>query len=48
MVSGTKGFAQKYPLTGIALEPNAHEFVSQQTLDSLLKVYEHPFCKEIG
>jgi len=40
MVSGTKGFAQKYPLTGIALEPNAHEFVSQQTLDSLLKVYE--------
>ena len=48
LISGTKGFAQKYPLTGIALEPNAHEYLSQQALDSLLKVYEHPFCKEIG
>jgi len=45
---GTKGFAQKYPVEGIALEPNAHEFLSQQKLDSLFKVYEHPFSKEIG
>ena len=48
LVSGTKGFAQKYPVEGIALEPNAHEFLGKQSLDSLLKVYEHPFCKEIG
>ncbi len=48
MVSGTKGFAQKYPLTGIALEPNAHSFVSPEVLDSLLVAYEHPFSKEIG
>lgn len=48
VLSGTKGFAQKYPVQVIALEPNAHEFLSQQKLDSLLKVYEHPFSKEIG
>lgn len=45
---GTKGFAQKYPVEGIALEPNPHEFLSAQKLDSLMKVYEHPFAKEIG
>lgn len=45
---GTKGFAQKYPVEGIALEPNAHEFLNPQKLDSLMKVYEHPFSKEIG
>ncbi len=45
---GTKGFAQKYPVEGIALEPNAHEFLSPQKLDSLMKVYEHPFSKEMG
>lgn len=45
---GTKGFAQKYPVESIALEPEAHEFLNQQKLDSLMKVYEHPFVKEIG
>ena len=48
VLSGTKGFVQKYPNQGIALEPSAHEFLSQQKLDSILKVYEHPFIKEIG
>ena len=46
MISGTKGFAQKYPLTGIALEPNAHGFVSKEKLDSLMEVYKHPITKE--
>lgn len=45
---GTKGFAQKYPVQGIALEPMAHQFLSNEKLDSLLKVYEHPFSREIG
>lgn len=46
-ISGTKGFAQKYPKKGIALEPNAHHFLSQQKLDSLLEVYSHPIIKDI-
>ena len=42
VVSGTKGFAQKYPVEGIALEPNAHEFLNKMAL------YEHPITKEVG
>jgi len=45
---GTKGFAQKYPVEGIALEPKPHEFLNAQAMDSLMKVYEHPFSDEIG
>ena len=48
LISGTKGFAEKYPEQHIALEPNAHEFLEKEKMDSLLKVYEHPFSKEIG
>ncbi|MCX6231035.1 MAG: Gfo/Idh/MocA family oxidoreductase [Bacteroidetes bacterium] len=47
-ISGTKGYAVKYPEQRIALEPNAHSFLSKEKLDSLLKVYEHPFSKVIG
>ncbi len=47
-ISGTKGYAVKYPEQRLALEPNAHSFLSQEKLDSMLKVYEHPFSKEIG
>lgn len=48
MISGTKGFAVKYPEEKIALEPNAHQFLSQEKMDSLMKIYEHPFSEEIG
>ena len=48
VIGGTKGFAQKYPVEGIALEPNAHRFLPEEKLDSLLKAYEHQFVKEIG
>jgi hypothetical protein len=48
MLSGTKGFAQKWPRTGIALEPNGHHWLSGEALDSLLKVYEHPIVTEVG
>ena len=47
-ISGSEGYAQKYPERRMALEPNAHEFVSDRVLDSLLKRYEHPFSREIG
>ncbi len=46
-VSGTKGFAQKYPKKGIALEPNAHHFLSDPAMDSLLEKYTHPIVRKI-
>jgi hypothetical protein len=48
MLSGTKGFAQKWPRTGIALEPDGHRWLSDARLDSLLKAYEHPIVTEVG
>ncbi len=46
-ISGTKGFAQKYPRRGIALEPDAHHFMPEGEMDSLLAVYTHPIVEEI-
>ncbi len=46
-ISGTKGFVQKYPRKGIALEPNAHHFLSDEKRDSILKLYVHPIVKDI-
>jgi hypothetical protein len=48
LVSGTKGFARKWPIKGIALEPNAHHFLNENELDSMLKKYEHPIVTEVG
>ena len=48
MVSGTKGFAQKYPRKGSSLEPDGHSYISESALDSLLSEYEHPIVKEVG
>lgn len=48
LISGTKGFVQKYPVEGIALEPEAHSFLSRHEMDSVLKLYEHPIVKEVG
>jgi len=47
LISGTKGFAQKYPRRGIALEPNAHHFLNNEQMDSLLDVYTHPIVRDI-
>ncbi len=47
-VSGTKGFAQKYPVRQIALEPDFHNALPKEKMEALLKEYEHPFSKEIG
>lgn len=47
LISGTEGFAQKYPRKGIALEPDAHHFLAESQLDSLLELYAHPIAKKI-
>jgi len=48
MLSGTKGFVQKYPVQGIALEPDGHNFLSKEKMNELLKQYEHPIVTEVG
>jgi len=48
MLSGTKGFAQKWPKKGLAFEPDAHSFLAQEKMDSLLEIYEHPITKEVS
>ena len=40
-------FAQKYPIGGIAINPDPHHFLSKSMLEKLLKQYEHPIVKEI-
>ncbi|MCD8173311.1 MAG: Gfo/Idh/MocA family oxidoreductase [Alistipes sp.] len=47
VVSGTKGFAQKYPATQIALEPNAHYPLGRDEMDAMLAEYEFPFVTDI-
>ena len=47
-ISGTKGFAQKYPIQQLALEPNPHRAVNNEEMAALLSEYEHPIIKEIG
>lgn len=48
VITGTKGFAQKYPQEGLAFDPEAHAFLSVEEKDKMLKKYEHPISKEIG
>lgn len=47
LVSGTKGFAQKWPARQIALEPDAHGALPKAVMDSLIAAYEFPFVTEI-
>ncbi len=48
LVSGTKGFARKWPKRGLAFEPNAHEFLPEEEMEAMLDKYEHPITKEVG
>ncbi len=49
VVSGTEGFAQKYPRPVMSIESvNGHSPLSKAAQDSILQVYEHPFYKEAG
>ncbi|WP_418892534.1 Gfo/Idh/MocA family protein [Limibacterium fermenti] len=45
---GTKGYAVKYPEQRIALDPKAHEFLSEDEFKAITKKYEHPLSKYIG
>ena len=47
-ISGTKGYAVKYPDEKIALEPDAHEFLKPDEFKALMAKYEHPLSKYIG
>lgn len=48
MLSGTKGFVQKWPMQGIALEPFAHSFLEEEEMEKILAEYEHPITREVG
>jgi len=48
LLSGTKGFVQKWPMQGIALEPFAHNFLGEEEMAQVLADYEHPITKEVG
>lgn len=47
-ISGTKGFAQKYPIKQIAIEPNGHSRLPDEQMNAMLTQYEHPIVKEVG
>ena len=47
-ISGTKGYATKYPTERIALEPEAHSFLKPEAFNELMAKYEHPLAKYIG
>lgn len=48
LVSGTKGIAQEYPEEHSAFDPEAHEFLNSNKMDSNMKLYEHLITKEVG
>jgi len=48
LISGTKGFVQKWPIQGIALEPFAHSFLEDEQMEEVLAKFEHPITKEVG
>lgn len=48
MVSGTKGFAQKWPKKQLAFDPDGHHALNDEKMAEMLKEYEHPITKEVG
>ena len=52
IISGTKGFARKYPIKKIVLDPEYHsghaKSIHGEELNALLKKYEHPLVTEIS
>lgn len=48
MISGTRGIAQKWPVEGLAFEPNAHEWLPKEEMDKVLKENQHPLVEKIG
>jgi predicted dehydrogenase len=48
LISGTGGIAQKWPVQRIALEPDAHQWLSNKKMKQLLSEYEHPLARRVG
>jgi hypothetical protein len=48
LLSGTRGVLRKWPESGMALEPNAHEWMSDEDFKKIQEKYEHPLVKKIG
>lgn len=47
-VCGTLGFAQKYPVPTISLDPNAGTPLDEEAMKALIERYKHPFSATIG
>ncbi|MBR4848748.1 MAG: Gfo/Idh/MocA family oxidoreductase [Bacteroidaceae bacterium] len=46
LVSGTEGFAQKYPVPMFAFAPDSEEPMTGDACDSIVERYKHPFVAE--
>ena len=46
-VSGTKGFAKKYPIQQLAFEPNPHNSMNRDRIEEMVAKYEFPWVTEI-
>lgn len=47
-ICGTRGFAQKYPVPAIALEPDASTPLEGEALREIMEKYKHPFTATYG
>lgn len=47
-ICGTEGFAQKYPVPTIALEPDASTPLEGKALEEVMEKYKHPFTSQYG
>lgn len=45
LLSGTKGFVQKYPLAHMALDPNGDTIITGNELKEIMIKYKHPFVE---
>lgn len=46
LLNGTKGFAQKYPLPYMTLDPEGDRMICGEELSPILQKYTHPFVKQ--
>ena len=46
LVSGTEGFAQKYPVPMYAFAPNSENIITGNACDEIVERYKHPFVAE--
>ena len=46
LLSGTEGFAQKYPIPMFAVAPNSEDAITGEECNSIVEKYKHPFVAE--